>query len=65
MLQQIENTGDSDLLFLEMFTTDCFQDFCFSEWLGQTPPELVMAHLHVDKATVDAIAREPQLITPI
>jgi oxalate decarboxylase len=65
LLHQIENTGDSDLVFLEMFKADRFQDFCFSEWLGQIPPESVMAHLHVDKATVDAIAREPQLITPI
>ena len=65
LLHQIENTGDSDLVFPDMFKADRFQDFCFSEWLAHTPPELVMAHLHVDKATVDAIAREPQLITPI
>jgi len=37
----------------------------FSMWLAQTPPELVMAHLHIDKATLDAIPREALLITPI
>ena len=31
LLHQIENTGDSDLVFLEMFKADRFQDFCFSE----------------------------------
>ena len=61
---QIENTGDSDLVFLEMFKADRFQDFCFSEWLTRTPPELVVAHLHIDKVTLDAIPREAQLTTP-
>jgi oxalate decarboxylase len=65
LLHYIENTGDTDLVFLEMFKADRFQDFSFSVWLAHIPAELVMAHLHVDKATVDAIAREPQLITPI
>ena len=65
LLHQVENTGDSDLVFLEMFKADRFQDFCFSEWLAHTPPELVIAHLHIDKAILDAIAREPQLTTPI
>ena len=58
MLHQIENTGDSDLVFLEMFKADRFQDFCFSEWLAHTPPELAMAHLHIDKAILDAIPRD-------
>jgi oxalate decarboxylase len=62
---QIENTGDSDLVFLEMFKADCFQDFSFSEWVAHTPPESVMPHLHIDKATLDAIPREAQLTTPI
>jgi len=31
---QIENTADSDLVFVEMFKADCFQDFSFSSgWL--------------------------------
>jgi len=53
LLHQVENTGDSDFVFLEMFKADRFQDFCFSEWLAHTPPELVMAHLHIDKAILD------------
>ena len=65
MPHQIENTADSDLVFVEMFKADCFQDFSFSEWLAHTPPELVMAHLYIDKGTLDAIAREAQLTTMI
>jgi oxalate decarboxylase/phosphoglucose isomerase-like protein (cupin superfamily) len=51
LLHYIENTGDADLVFLEMFArVDRFEEFSFSEWLAHTPPEFVMAHLKIDKA---------------
>jgi len=58
LLHYIENTGDTDLIFLEMFKSSFYQDLSLSEWLAHTPPELVMAHLNIDKATLDAIAKE-------
>ena len=65
MLHYIENTGDADLVFLEMFArVDRFEEFSFSEWLAHTPPELVMAHLKIDKATYDAIPKNGIVITP-
>ena len=60
----IENTGDTDLKFLEMFRSGFYQDLSLSEWLTHTPPELVMAHLNIDKATLDAIPREEIVIMP-
>ncbi len=57
LLHYVENTGDSDLVFLEMFKSDRYQEFSFSEWLAHTPAELVMAHLNIDKATYDAFPR--------
>ena len=65
MLHYIENTGDTDLVFLEMFKADRFQDLSFSEWLAHTPPELVKAHLDIDKATLDAIPRETTVVMPV
>jgi oxalate decarboxylase len=65
LLHYIENTGDADLVFLEMFArVDRFEEFSFSEWLAHTPPELVMAHLKIDKATYDAIPKNGIVITP-
>jgi oxalate decarboxylase len=64
LLHYIENTGDTDLIFLEMFKSGLYQDLSLSEWLAHTPPELVMAHLNIDKATLDAIPREELVITP-
>jgi oxalate decarboxylase len=60
----IENVGTSDLKFLEMFKSSYYQDLALSEWLAHTPPELVAAHLHLDKATLNALPREKPLIIP-
>jgi oxalate decarboxylase len=60
----IENTGDADLKFLEMFKSSTYQDLSLSEWLTHTPPELVMSHLKIDKATLDAIPRDETVIMP-
>jgi oxalate decarboxylase len=60
----IENTGDTDLRFLEMFKTNRYQDLSLSEWLSHTPPELVMAHLNIDKAVYDAIPKDKAVIVP-
>ena len=65
LLHYIENTGDTDLIFLEMFKSSYYQDLSLSEWLAHTPPELVMAHLHIDKATLDAIPKNGAVITPL
>jgi oxalate decarboxylase len=62
LLHYIENTGDTDLVFLEMFKSSFYQDMSLSEWLANTPPELVMAHLNIDKATFDAIPRDELVI---
>jgi oxalate decarboxylase len=60
----VENTGTTDLKFLEMFKSSYYQDLALSEWLSHTPPELVAAHLNLDKATLDAIPREETVIMP-
>jgi oxalate decarboxylase len=60
----IENTGDTDLKFLEMFKAGVYQDLSLSEWLTHTPPELVMAHMNIDRAALDAIPRDETVIMP-
>jgi oxalate decarboxylase len=65
LLHYVENTGDADLVFLEIFKADRFQDLSFSEWLAHTPPELVMAHLNIDRATYDAIPKNGGVVMPI
>ncbi|MDB6018382.1 MAG: oxdD [Pedosphaera sp.] len=64
LLHYIENTGDTDLTFLEMFKSSFYQDLSLSEWLTHTPPELVMAHLRIDKATFDAMPKDKAVVLP-
>jgi oxalate decarboxylase len=60
----VENTGTTDLKFLEMFKSPIYQDLALTEWLTHTPPELVAAHLNLDRAFLDALSREKPLIVP-
>src|SRR4051794_20745845 len=64
LLHYVENTGDTDLVFLEIFKADRFQDLSFSEWLAHTPAELVIAHLNIDKATFEAIPKNGAVVMP-
>lgn len=64
LLHYVENTGDTDLVFLEMFKSSYYQDLSFSEWLSHTPPELVAAHLNLDKATLEAIPKTETVVMP-
>lgn len=54
----IENTGGTDLKFLEMFRSSHFQELALNEWLTHTPPDLVRAHLNVDQKTLDSIPKK-------
>jgi oxalate decarboxylase len=60
----VENAGDTDLKFLEMFKSGFYQDLALSEWLAHTPPELVAAHLNLDKTTLSAIPKGEGVVLP-
>ena len=60
----IENTGDTDLIFLEMFKSDHYQDVALSEWISHTPPALVIAHLNLDRETLAAIPKDKPVVVP-
>lgn len=45
----IENTGDTDLVFLETFASDRFSDVSLNQWLRRVPSEMLKAHLGIDK----------------
>ncbi len=60
----IENTGDTDLIYLEMFKANSYQDFSLSDWLTHTPPALVLDHLQISQETLDAIPRANDVVVP-
>ena len=60
----IENTGDSDLVFLEMFKSDHYEDISLAEWMAHTPPLLVSQHLGIDQKVIEAMPKEKVIIDP-
>jgi len=58
----IENTGDTDLVFLELFKAARFQDISLNNWIRRMPPEMATAHLKLDAATIRKIPAEKQEI---
>jgi oxalate decarboxylase len=60
----IENTGDSDVVFLEMFKSSEYQDISLAEWMAHTPHLLVDQHLGVGTSMLDSIPKQEVVITP-
>ncbi len=61
----IENTGDTELMFLEMFKTPHYADISLAEWLAHTPSLLVEQHLGVGQEMLRMIAREEVVVRPL
>jgi oxalate decarboxylase len=54
----VENTGDTDLVVLELFAADEFMDVSLNQWLRRVPSEMLKAHLNIDKETAMKIPAE-------
>jgi oxalate decarboxylase len=64
MPHYIENIGDTDLLFLEVFPTPEYQDISLAEWLAHTPPRLVDQHIATGEDFLRKISKKEAVITP-
>lgn len=58
----IENTGKTDVLFLEMFKAPRLIDFSLNNWIGRMPPEMALAHLKISREALKRIPVEKQPI---
>lgn len=60
----VQNTGNTDLVFLEIFKTDRYAEVSLAQWLACTPPELVAEHLNMDPALVGQFSKDRRVIVP-
>jgi|SRR5579884_3825072 len=60
----IENTGDGDLEFLEMFRSDHYEDMSLAQWISHLPRQLVEAHVHLDRRMLEAVPQAKRVIVP-
>jgi oxalate decarboxylase len=58
----IENIGTEDLVFIELFKSNLYQDVSLNNWLTHLPPALVQAHLNISTATLDAIPHSEEVV---
>lgn len=60
----IENTGNTDVVFLEMFKAPRFMDVSLNNWIRRMPPEMAQAHLQLSEAAYNRIPYEKQGVIP-
>ena len=60
----VENTGDTDLVFLEVFPTARYEDISLAEWLAHTPSRLVDQHIATGEDFLRKINRKEAVVTP-
>jgi oxalate decarboxylase len=60
----VENIGDDDLVFLEVFPTPEYQDISLGEWLSHTPSRLVDEHIGTGEEFLAKISKSEVVITP-
>jgi oxalate decarboxylase len=58
----IENTGNTTLRFLELFRSNHYADVSLEQWMAVTPPELVAAHLNIDRSSIAALPKREQIV---
>jgi oxalate decarboxylase len=60
----VENTGATPMRFLEIFESNYFADVSLDQWMALTPPELVEAHLKLDRQVMDALRKTKAPVLP-
>lgn len=60
----VQNVGDGELQFLEVFRSAYFADVSLTGWLTHTPPAMVARHLNIEEETIAKFPRGKPEIMP-
>jgi len=60
----LENTGDTDLVYLEVLQSSAYNDVSVAQWLGLTPRQVVKDHLGFSEDTLDRLPQIKPFILP-
>lgn len=61
----IRNTGDTGLVFLEVFNAAAFKTISLSDWLARTPAAMVAAHLNSAPGEVGQFPKGALAVMPV
>ncbi|RDL34404.1 RmlC-like cupin [Venustampulla echinocandica] len=62
MTHYVENVGNDDVVFIEVLQADHFSDISVGQWVGLTPPQIVIDTLNLTSETVSSFKKEKQYI---
>lgn len=60
----LENTGDTDLVYLEVLQASVYNDVSVAQWLGLTPKQVVKDHLGFSEDTLNRLPTVKPFILP-
>ena len=60
----VENTGSTDLVFMEVFRADRFEEVSLSDWLAHSPPDMVAETLNLDPSVIAQFPKIRPVIVP-
>ena len=58
----VENTGEEDLIWIELYKSDRVADISLTQWLALTPSDIVASVLKISEDVVKTLKKEKQLI---
>jgi oxalate decarboxylase len=60
----VENTGNGDLIYMEVFRADRFEEVSLSDWLAHSPPAMVAETLNLDPSVIAQFPKNRPDIVP-
>jgi oxalate decarboxylase len=60
----LENTGNTDLVYMEVFRADRFEEVSLSDWLVHSPIDMVAETLNLDRAVVAQFPKNRPEVVP-
>ena len=58
----VENTGDDELVWIEIYKSDRVVDISLTQWLALTPPGIVASTLKIPIEVARTLKKEKQVI---
>jgi oxalate decarboxylase len=60
----LENMGNTDLVYMEVFRTDRFEEVLLSDWLAHSPIDMVAETLNLDRSVIAQFPRNRPDVLP-
>jgi oxalate decarboxylase len=61
----VENTGNTDLVYMEVFRADRFEDVSLFDWLGHSPTDMVAETLNLDRSVIAQFPKNRAAVVPV